>query len=121
MEERINNAIAELAKLNYTKKELDTFKKSFLIVEEFHEYASAINSLKLEEVKMLVNKYTNEYLADYRKNSVRPVDTKTIVEKTSVAIHELATIMEYDKKKTDALKNAVAKITELSYKEKREV
>ncbi len=116
MEERINNAIAELAKLNYSKKELDAFKKSFILMEEFYEYASSKNSLKLEEAKMLVNKYTNDYLAEYRKNSIRPVDTKTIVEKTSIAIHELATIMEYDKKKADALKNAVAKITELSYK-----
>lgn len=121
MEERIENALAELAKLNYSKKELDTFKKSFVVVEEFYEYASVKNSLKLEEVKMLVNKYTNEYLAEYRKNSIRPVDTKTIVEKSSVAIQELATIMEYDTKKALALKNAVVKITELSYKEKREV
>jgi hypothetical protein len=54
-------------------------------------------------------------LIEYKKNSIRPIDTKGIVEKTAIAYAEVAAINNYDKKKIENLKISVSKITSLSY------
>jgi hypothetical protein len=113
--EHIDKAIEELSKMNYSKKELDTFRKSFVSIEDFYKFLASKNSLIVSEVKIMVSHYVNEYLIEYKKNSIRPIDTKGIVEKTAIAYAEVAAINNYDKKKIENLKTSVSKITSLSY------